>query len=76
MEKHKFDVTCPDALFMETAPGPRKHERYSSDILRLESIIMHHVTHKSHRMQKHKFSVTCPNTLFVETAPGPPQYEK
>jgi hypothetical protein len=25
MQKHMFGVTCPDELFMETAPGPTEH---------------------------------------------------
>jgi hypothetical protein len=25
--KHMFGVTCPGALFMETAPGAPKHEK-------------------------------------------------
>jgi hypothetical protein len=27
MQKHKFDIMCPDMLFMETAPVPLKHEK-------------------------------------------------
>jgi hypothetical protein len=27
MQKHKIDVTCADALFMETAQGPPEHEK-------------------------------------------------
>jgi hypothetical protein len=27
MQKHKFGVTCPNALFVETAPGPPEHEK-------------------------------------------------
>jgi hypothetical protein len=26
MQKHKFGVTCPNVLLMETASGPPKHE--------------------------------------------------
>jgi hypothetical protein len=26
MQKQKFGVTCPNTLFMETAPRPPKHE--------------------------------------------------
>jgi hypothetical protein len=25
MQKHKFGITCPGALFMETAVGPPEH---------------------------------------------------
>jgi hypothetical protein len=27
IEKHKFGVTCPDALFMETVPGQPEYEK-------------------------------------------------
>jgi hypothetical protein len=27
MLKHKFDVTCLDALFLEIASGPPEHEK-------------------------------------------------
>jgi hypothetical protein len=27
MQKHKFDIMCPGALLMETAPGPPAHEK-------------------------------------------------
>jgi hypothetical protein len=27
MKKYKFNVTCPDVLFMETAPGLPEHEK-------------------------------------------------
>jgi hypothetical protein len=27
MQKHNFDVTCPDMLFTEAAPGPPEHEK-------------------------------------------------
>jgi hypothetical protein len=27
MQKHKFDVTCPDAFFKETAPVPPEYEK-------------------------------------------------
>jgi hypothetical protein len=27
MQKHKFSVTCPGVLFMETVPDPTKHEK-------------------------------------------------
>jgi hypothetical protein len=26
MQKHMFGVTCPDELFIKTAPGPTEHE--------------------------------------------------
>jgi hypothetical protein len=27
MQEHKFDITCPRALFVETASGPSDHEQ-------------------------------------------------
>jgi hypothetical protein len=27
MQKHKFDVTCPVVLFVESVPVPPKHEK-------------------------------------------------
>jgi hypothetical protein len=27
IQKHNFDVMCPDMLFMETAPGPPENEK-------------------------------------------------
>jgi hypothetical protein len=27
MQKHKFDITCSGALFMEIAPVPPEHEK-------------------------------------------------
>jgi hypothetical protein len=27
MQKHMFSVTCPDALFVESRPGPLEHEK-------------------------------------------------
>jgi hypothetical protein len=34
MQKHKFVVTCPSVLFMETAPSPPEHEKDCVDVLR------------------------------------------
>jgi hypothetical protein len=65
----------PNALFMETALGPPKHEKGCADVLRLGCTKMHYVTCRSHRMQKHKFGVTCPGALFVISVPVPLQHE-
>jgi hypothetical protein len=27
MQKHKFDITCPDALFVESVPVPPEQEK-------------------------------------------------
>jgi hypothetical protein len=76
MQKHMFGVTCPDTLFMETALGPPKHEKYCINISHPEHTGMHYMTRRSYRMQKHKFSVTCPGAHFLETALGPTEHEK
>jgi hypothetical protein len=75
MQKCKFNVWCPDALFMETAPGPPEHEKLSIYISLPGSTRMHYVTQRSHWMQKHKFNVTYPGVLFVESVPVPPEHE-
>jgi hypothetical protein len=76
MQKHRFGVTSPSALFVETAPGPPELEKWCIIILRPRCIGMHYVTHRSHRMHKYKIGVSCPSTLFVESGPVPPEHEK
>jgi hypothetical protein len=68
MQKHKFSVTCPDSLFVDTAPGPPEHEKLCVDVSCPGCTRMHYMIRKSHWMQKHKFSMTAPDSLFVETA--------
>jgi hypothetical protein len=75
MQKHKFDITSPSKLFMETALGPPENDKCIV-VLCPDRTGMHYVTHSSHRMQKHKFGITCLNALFMKTAPGPPGHEK
>jgi hypothetical protein len=75
MQKHKFGITSPGKLFMETALGPLENDKCIV-VLRPDHTGMHYVTHRSHRMQKHKCGITCPDALFLKTAPGPPGYEK
>jgi hypothetical protein len=65
-EKHKFSVTCPESLFVESVPVPSEHEKYCVDISRIGRTRTDYVTHISHQMQKHKIHVMCPNTLLVE----------
>jgi hypothetical protein len=85
-QKHKFGVTFPGALFMETTPGPPEHAKYCVDVLgplEHEKVCvnishrgctrMHYVTHKSQRMYKHRFSVMCPDALSVESVPLRPE---
>jgi hypothetical protein len=63
MQKHEFDITCPDALFMETAPVPPEHEKYRVDILRPRDIRKHYVTHRCHQMQEHMFGTRYPDSF-------------
>jgi hypothetical protein len=65
MQKHRFGITCPSALFVETASGPPEHEKLCINVLHSRCTGMYYVTHRSHRMQKHKFGVTCPSTLVM-----------
>jgi hypothetical protein len=76
MQKLKFGVTRPSALFMETAPGAPDHEKYCVNVSRPRCTGMHKVARRSCWMQKHMFSVTCPSALCVETASDPPEHEK
>jgi hypothetical protein len=50
IQKHKFNVTCTDALFMETKLDPPKHEKYCIIISHPGRTRMHYVVHRSHRM--------------------------
>jgi hypothetical protein len=76
MQKHKFGVTCPAVLFMETAPGPPEYEKYCIDVSRPGCTGMHYVTCRSYWMQKGKFSVTSPRVLCLESVRGSPEHEK
>jgi hypothetical protein len=76
MQKHKFSVLCPDALFTETTPSPPSHEKKCINVSHPGCTGMHYVTRRYHRMQKDKFDVTCPGVLVVESVPVPPKHEK
>jgi hypothetical protein len=66
MQKHKFGVTCPDALFKEIALGPTEHEKYCINVSPTGRTGMHYMTCRSLQMQKHKFGVMCSGTIFVQ----------
>jgi hypothetical protein len=51
MKKHKFTVTCPNSLLMETTSVPPKHETWGIDVSRPGGTAMHYVTYRSYRMQ-------------------------
>jgi hypothetical protein len=76
MQKHKFYVTCPDVLLMETTSVPPEYEKLCVDVSWRRRTRMHYVNCRSHRMHKHKFDVTCLDIIFMETARGPSEYEK
>jgi hypothetical protein len=76
MQKHKFGVTCPSALFINSVLVPAEREEECVDILRRGCTGMHYVTRRSYRIQKYKFSVKCSNKLFMETAPAHPKHYK
>jgi hypothetical protein len=76
MQKHKFDVMCPGALFMESALGPPENERKCIDVSCTGRTCMHYVTRISHRMQKCMFGVTCPDVLFCGISIGPTRASK
>jgi hypothetical protein len=48
MEKHKFGVKGPDALFIDTARGPHELEKSWIEVSRPKSTEMHYVTRRSH----------------------------
>jgi hypothetical protein len=45
MQKHKFSVTCPGMLIMETAPNPPEQEKECIDVSRRWFTEKHYVTH-------------------------------
>jgi hypothetical protein len=58
MPKHKFAVTCPGVLFVQSILVPTELEKYCIDVSCPGHTRMHYMTHRSHQMQKHKISVT------------------
>jgi hypothetical protein len=76
IQKRKFDVTCPDTLFMETAPIPPEHEKYCVNVLRPGGTRMYYVTRRYHRMETHMFGVRCPDAFAMESLSVPPEQEK
>jgi hypothetical protein len=76
MQKQKFSITCPEALFVKSIPAPTELAKNCVDDSLSGSTKMHYVTRRSNRMQKQKFSVTCPNEIFVDSVPVPPEHEK
>jgi hypothetical protein len=44
MQKHKFYVTCLDALFVKYVPDQPKNEKECVDVLQLKRTGVHYVT--------------------------------
>jgi hypothetical protein len=76
MQKHKFGVTCPSSVFVESVSVPLEHEIWCDDFSHPRGTGMHNLTRGSHRLQKHKFGVTCHDAIFVESIPVPPLDKK
>jgi hypothetical protein len=76
MQKHKFDVTCPGAHFLEYVPVPHEHEIQCLAVSYTGCTGIHYVTRISHQMQKHKFGVMCLDALLLESVPVPSEQEK
>jgi hypothetical protein len=76
MQKHKFGITCLDALFSGIHTGPTQARK----------IVHRQFTAQTHRNAlrdpqiipdaKHKFGPLCPGALFAESIPVPPELEK
>jgi hypothetical protein len=66
-QKHKFGLTCPNTLFVESVSVLPENYKQRVDISHPGRTRMHYVTHKSHQTQKQKFGVMCPDALFVES---------
>jgi hypothetical protein len=65
MQNTSLPETCPDVLFMETAPGRLELEKWCVVISHRGCTRMHRVTHRSHMMEKLKFGVMCLSALFI-----------
>jgi hypothetical protein len=76
MQKHKFCIMCPNALFIEIAPGLVDREKRCVDISHPGRTGMHCATRRFHLMQKYNLGIMCPDPLFMETTPSPPVHEK
>jgi hypothetical protein len=50
MQKNKFGITCPGALFIESVPVPPELEKYCIDILQPRHTGIHCVTRIIHWM--------------------------
>jgi hypothetical protein len=76
MQKYKFSITFPDALFVQSIRVPPKHDKLCIDDLGPGHIGVHYVTDRSDQMQKHKFNLMWPRALFVQSIPVPPEHDK
>jgi hypothetical protein len=65
IQKHKFVVMCPIALFLGSAPGPPEHEKYCTDVSYPGCTQMHYVIRRLHLMQKLKCGELCPAAILM-----------
>jgi hypothetical protein len=45
MQKHTFDITCHDIIFVEVEPVLPEHKKWYVDVWRPARTEMHYVTH-------------------------------
>jgi hypothetical protein len=50
MQKYKFGVTCPGALFVESVPVRIEHEKKCIDVSCSGCTRLHNMTRRSHSM--------------------------
>jgi hypothetical protein len=50
MQKHRFEVACPNTLFMETDVGPPEHEKQCVDVSHPGRTGMNYVNRRSQRI--------------------------
>jgi hypothetical protein len=74
MQKHKFSVTCLDALFVESVPVAPEHENSALTFYGLDTPECT-TSPTDPAGYKKKFGLTCPVVLFVKSIPGPPEHE-
>jgi hypothetical protein len=48
MQKHKFGITCPDVLFVESVPVPLEQEKRCIDVSRPGRTGINYVTCRAH----------------------------
>jgi hypothetical protein len=75
MQKHKFGVTSPVALFVESG-GSQMGRKNSASMFCVPTLWKALCDPQVPLDAQHKFGVTCPNALFFESVQIPPKHEK